>query len=240
MINAKTQDDISESELERSIDRNKVQKANLCGVPTHTHYERALQAAAGDVKMGLQCHDVGEEEYVLTGEPPAKLDYFELHCFRQLVEVLGSDTLGNSTILHAIKSEYDLVVICLGVWEAIGNNECNPREPPLTGKNMMQRMEFLLDRLNDLSATELQFVFRTTGFHKEDSTDRHWKLIRGAVGYFEAPDVGNMTLVDWGSVISDRSFPPNRIEGDLAAHYGLEARLLFIQQLMHELVKAEL
>jgi len=50
----------------------------------------------------------------------------------------------------------------------------------------------------------------------------------------------NMTLVDFGSVIYKRSFNKDRIEGDHVAHYGYEARTLFVQQLMHELVKAEL
>ena len=40
---------------------------------------------------------------------------------------------------------------------------------------------------------------------------------------------GRVTLVDWGAAIWPRSIPPHRIEGDIPAHYGLEARLLFAQ-----------
>jgi hypothetical protein len=47
---------------------------------------------------------------------------------------------------------------------------------------------------------------------------------------------GNFILVDWGSVISKRSFTKDRIHGDIKPHYGLEARLLFAQQLMHQLL----
>jgi hypothetical protein len=50
----------------------------------------------------------------------------------------------------------------------------------------------------------------------------------------------NITLVDFGSVIFKRSFREKRIQGDHVAHYGVEARLLYAQQLMHELIKAEL
>jgi hypothetical protein len=48
-----------------------------------------------------------------------------------------------------------------------------------------------------------------------------------------------LTYVDWGSQIDKRSFGDTRIKGDLHPHYGLEARLLFAQMLMHELVKRE-
>jgi len=40
---------------------------------------------------------------------------------------------------------------------------------------------------------------------------------------------GRIQIVDWGTAIYPRSFRPNRIEGDLAPHYGLEARLLMVQ-----------
>jgi hypothetical protein len=49
----------------------------------------------------------------------------------------------------------------------------------------------------------------------------------------------NITVVDWGTVISKRSYGNERITGDIKPHYGLEARLLFAQQLLHELLAAE-
>jgi hypothetical protein len=49
----------------------------------------------------------------------------------------------------------------------------------------------------------------------------------------------NLTFVDWASVIVKRSYGIDRIHGDMGAHYGLEARLLFLQMLMHELVSRE-
>jgi hypothetical protein len=49
----------------------------------------------------------------------------------------------------------------------------------------------------------------------------------------------NITVVDWGTVISKRSYGNERIAGDMKPHYGLEARLLFAQQLLHELLAAE-
>ena len=50
----------------------------------------------------------------------------------------------------------------------------------------------------------------------------------------------NITIVDWGTVISKRSFKDERIVGDIQAHYGLQARLLFAQQLLHELLASDI
>lgn len=49
----------------------------------------------------------------------------------------------------------------------------------------------------------------------------------------------NVTFVDWQSVIAKRSFAEDRIRGDINPHYGLDARLLFAQQLLHHLRRLE-
>jgi ABC-type phosphonate transport system ATPase subunit len=48
----------------------------------------------------------------------------------------------------------------------------------------------------------------------------------------------NFSVVDWGTVISKTSFGMEMIvsDGGNAVHYGLEARLLFAQQLLHHLL----
>lgn len=52
-------------------------------------------------------------------------------------------------------------------------------------------------------------------------------------------DDNNVTIVDWGGVIWERSVGDQRLHGDIDAHYDLEARLLFGQQLLHELLRVE-
>lgn len=51
----------------------------------------------------------------------------------------------------------------------------------------------------------------------------------------------NMTFTDWGGVMKSRSYGKDRIVDPTfgGAHYGLDGRLLEIQQLTHELVKNE-
>lgn len=50
----------------------------------------------------------------------------------------------------------------------------------------------------------------------------------------------NMAFVDWAVPLKKRSYGEDRINGDLPTHYRLEARTLFLQQMMHELKKAEI
>lgn len=89
-------------------------------------------------------------------------------------------------------------------------------------------------------------MFRTSGFDRRKGTKNQmvWDTIAASNEYFhdlyESNDHANMTLVDWGGVAGKRTFGENWIAGDHPAHYGLQARLLLIQQLMHELVKADL
>ena len=46
----------------------------------------------------------------------------------------------------------------------------------------------------------------------------------------------NMIVVDWGSVMFERSFDQNRIKGDTAAHYGIEGRMLDAQMILQGLL----
>jgi hypothetical protein len=97
--------------------------------------------------------------------------------------------------------------------------------------------------------TDHQVVFRTSGFDTRhvNKDKKMWDANAVSKQFFHdletKPGNGisaNVTLVDWGGVLEKRSFGEDRIVGDHPAHYGLEARLLFIQQLVHELVKADL
>jgi len=111
-----------------------------------------------------------------------------------------------------------------------------------------QKWELLLKTLsNEVSSSKIQVVIRTPGFSvKHNGDEDMWEMIRMTLQYFspEEPKGGeksrNVTIVDFGSVIAARSYGDHRISGDSIYHYGLEARLLFGQQLLHELFAAEL
>jgi len=156
--------------------------------------------------------------------------------------------------------DYDLVIINIGIWEDLKKGDCR--------RNLTSNLGLLpevLERIRDESSKDLQVVLRTSGFALQQKNgqkekvrpDLIWNFTNYSKQYFDnismtqdqnkknktsngddhAP---NMTLVDYSTVISKRSFGEQRINGDHVAHYGYEARLLYVQQLMHELIKAEL
>ncbi len=123
-----------------------------------------------------------------------------------------------------------------------------------------ERVTMTLQALKKVSSPGLQIAYRTVGFVENHAFDDvHWDMIHSALDFFAeiesekaekakksidntipatntATHHSNITLVDWGSVVSDRSWGEDRIQGDIAPHYGLEARLLFAQQLLHQLL----
>ena len=161
-----------------------------------------------------------------------------------------NDMNNGGELLNAMKADYDLIIINNGIWENINQGAC--RRNATSG---LGRLPALLDKIRDESSKDLQIVFRTPGFADESGKGKgamnlSLDFINYAKEYFYKIRMGqgidylepkpNITLVDFGSVIFKRSFREKRIQGDHVAHYGVEARLLYAQQLMHELIKAEL
>jgi hypothetical protein len=153
--------------------------------------------------------------------------------------------------LQIFQKDYDLVIVAMGIWELAKSDVCdraNYQNVPNT--TTVSRLEWMLESMQRNNPTDLQVVFRTSGFDtRHVNTDQKmWDANAVSKEFFHdletKPGKGgrnaNVTLVDWGGVLEKRSFGEDRIVGDHPAHYGLEARLLFIQQLMHELVKADL
>ena len=152
--------------------------------------------------------------------------------------------------LQAIYKDYDLVIISVGVWELAIPKACE--------KNMSEnstaplRMRKMLNNLERNSPNDLQIVLRTSGFDSRhadnsklfDSNAVTRDFFRNITtrGDDHGESRANLTLVDYGSVISKRSFGDNEIKSldGNGAHYGINARLLLVQQQMHELVKADL
>jgi hypothetical protein len=153
---------------------------------------------------------------------------------------------------------YDLVIIANGIWEISGPQQCLRNAPP--NSTVISRLELALDRIHRNTPKNLQVIFRTNGFdvRNPEKNDEILDSIEFTKQYFydnnkqneasvstnhdgaASSSTFNIGLVDWGGVMKHRSFGKDRIKGDHPAHYGLEGRTLYIQQLMHELVKADL
>ena len=130
------------------------------------------------------------------------------------------------------------------------------------------RLKRTVEWLTMLPSSNRRVVWRTTGFHVDGIgdkfnyplNDRTKELFRELSHKDQQRQIDNYkrqqqqsssnrppmiiqplnwTIVDWGSVISKRSYGNTRIAGDIGAHYGLVGRLLFNQMLLHELLVLE-
>ena len=159
--------------------------------------------------------------------------------------------------VEIFSENYDLVIIANGIWEIAQPQQCLRNAPP--NSTLISRLELALDRIHRNTPNDLQVMFRTNAFdvRHPQKNDDVLDSIQFAKQYFyekkqneaslstnhdgaASRSTSNIGLVDWGGVIKQRSFGEDRIVGDHPAHYGLEGRTLYIQQLMHELVKADL
>jgi hypothetical protein len=139
----------------------------------------------------------------------------------------------------SLSQEYSIIVFALGVWETIRPDEgSNAKTIP------EDRLLLALDALEKLASPSLTVVWRTHGFSskgKAHGNDRLEQLNAKAKEWFQNATQhqnSNMVLVDWGEGIYRRSVGRLRIEGDMAPHYGLEARTLMAQMLTHELISS--
>lgn len=188
----------------------------------------------------FECRDLPRlesDENDDTIEKKGKFDYTFYTCYSQVSYLLRDDD--SNDIFPKLKPDYDLIVVGTGIWEIIhpdcDRNEKNVKHP--------DRLRGLLENLKKQSSPDLQIVYRTCAFDARDEYRNNPRIAdfsRVVDNFFNNTDpADNVTLVDWANAVDKRSFGEERISGDLPPHYGLQARTLFIQQLMHELMKAE-
>ncbi len=143
-----------------------------------------------------------------------------------------------------LSKDYDLIIIGMGIWEQTRSWVCRS-----ANTTAGERLQTSLEAMERTNPPGLQLVFRHCGFDSELESDNVIRNANAVAGQFfhdlnQKWELGryerNMTLVDWGGVMENRSYGNNRIFGDSTAHYGLEARLLAIQQITPELLKSDL
>ena len=150
----------------------------------------------------------------------------------------------DEAFLTGIAKEYDLIIIAMGIWEQVRARDCRSANTTTDG-----RLQTSLEAMERTNPPGLQLVFRNSAFDKRYESNNVIRNANAVADQFfhdldQKWEMGryerNMTLVDWGGGMESRSYGENRIEGDLKPHYGLEARLLAIQQITHELLKSDL
>mmetsp|Transcript_18313 Transcript_18313/g.39582 ORF Transcript_18313/g.39582 Transcript_18313/m.39582 type:complete len:305 (-) Transcript_18313:36-950(-) len=188
-----------------------------------------------------------------NGGGKGKFDLISAACFLNISdifippEIMNYYNITDGGLDKSFFIEYDLIVTNMGIWDVIRKNDCSKSLPSST--NLAQKLDQFLASLEEISSPEVQVVIKTPGFRVDHSGDdeiwqiinhiNHYSTLKIRQSMSEEHHLPNMTVVDWGTVISKRSWGGERINGDIGVHYGLEARLLFLQQLLHELLAEE-
>ena len=249
MINAADLDDLKLKE----IDRDDFQRRNSCSaeIGDARYITKMTPGMRPFFKIcrnnTIEVKDSNKE----AGNATAyfSLDQIYLTCYGAISRLWRDNEEETSALnedLAGFKEDYDLIIVAAGIWELAAKGVCDKDEPGTTTQN---RTQILLDNLEKNNPDGLQVVFRTSAWDKRFPIDddlRNSNALsyqyfhdldqKSALGRYQK----NLTLVDWGGVMYSRSYNEDRIEGNHPAHYGIEGRLLFIQQLTHELVKSEL
>lgn len=182
-------------------------------------------------------------------------DLLDGPCLVNLVDIVKTDSF---RLWKEWINTYSLVIFVIGPWEVGGNDYRNCGAERHGRKNQTDiffRTFFESDELNDSNTT---FVWRTWGSpgttHKNQGNDEIlWKKARTHNAYVKAlvdsneisrkkagKKMGAVSYIDWGQAMLPRLYPTkNRISGDIDPHYGLEARLAFVQMLINHLVERD-
>ena len=152
-----------------------------------------------------------------------------------------------------ITPDYNLVVISLGIWEAVRPGDCRTfasKSPSnYTRTTTLEEItDATLDLLEQLCTQqpELTVLWRTSGFHKDGMGNQmiqDWnQRVMDRIDQFAErrrqegkQQRSNWLYVNFGDAIAPRSFGPERIDGDLKPHYGLAARYALLQMMANAL-----
>jgi len=153
----------------------------------------------------------------------------------------------------SVSANYSLIIFVLGPWEIDNKVECGAGR--LGRKTQTKQIFQSLFDSTSIGTIKTEFIWRTWGSPgRRDGRDHEnlWNLAVSHNNYVKyLVDINEMeqknrnqsmsmvSYVDWGQAMLPRLFPPTRIVGDIPPHYGLEARLMFVQMLTNHLVERE-
>ena len=197
------------------------------------------------------CHKKGPE---LCRKMPLnasnQFDFFTITCLENLASIARNDS---SPLWREWVHVYTLVIFILGPWELSGwacDNQYHGR------KNSTDDLFHKLFQADTLNGSNTNFVWRTWGSPGTTHGGNDQKLWNKACAHntyvkalvdkhaisrkkTEMP-MSVVSYVDWGQAMLPRLWPTEkRIRGDIDPHYGLEARLSFVQMLINHLVERD-
>jgi hypothetical protein len=227
LMNATTDHDVTINELDsvKVIDVNKKVKSEPCHKDDAYYLCRQMP---GTVNKTHQCN------------------LSQQACLSGLVDLLEP-----SSYFMRDLSQYSMVVFIIGPWEY-------GRLCKVTGIGRQKNTEDFIQGLIHLTDTHpnTKFIWRTWAGSGHDhnniapdsflNSQAHNNLVNTLVQDYQREQSKNgkswtqLSYIDWGQVMGPRLFPGSRrIKGDMHHHFGLEARITFVQMWMNHLVEQE-
>jgi hypothetical protein len=158
--------------------------------------------------------------------------------FRDLGSFLADEVSGKSNVTD----NFDTIIIALGNWDSLS--------PKRERSNILSNVTAAIDVLGKLQSIGKTIIWRTSGFRADNgaSDEFFFEVNKRALDQInviatrlqqERNTVSNLTCINWPGAIFPRSSGANRIAGDSNQHYGLEARLVFIQMITNHLASRQ-
>lgn len=178
-------------------------------------------------------------------------DWLDVHCMVDIANIAKSET---SMLKTEWIQNYTLVIFVMGPHEVLERSYC--RASIYGRKNQTDEFFQKLLQVNDINDSNTSFVWKTWGSPvtaNSNDDEKLWNKARAHNEYvkmkIDNDDMSRwnsgyrmsvVSYVDWGQAMLPRLYPKEkRIAGDINAHYGLEARLTFVQMLMNHLVERD-
>jgi hypothetical protein len=164
-------------------------------------------------------------------------------CLGELEKILSKEVSGKSKTT----ADVDIVVISLGIWEAVRPNMCNGNHRINPQKKSMPRLlNDTISHLEKLQSPQRSIVWRTSGHTDTGKRESVILQMNGKamdqIDEFASSEMSrspkrtsNLTYVDWGGAIYPRSIGKARIKGDHYVHYGVTARFVMVQMVTNQL-----
>lgn len=137
---------------------------------------------------------------------------------RQIFQIVQDEILNNSTLNENIRF----------VWRTWGGKETGKSTGPSA-----RQPEWMKAQTHNVLVKNLIHNFQWEQWRKKHDNIK-------CLDNKKCATWNALTYVDWGMAMGPRLFPSDkRIHGDISNHFGLEARMAFIQQLTNHLVELD-
>jgi hypothetical protein len=162
--------------------------------------------------------------------------YAKALCLTDILEYAKQEIAGSSNM----SARADLLIVGMGIWEISQPDFCRNFATDYSEK-LDEKLAIIapeiISSLVELSEKfGVQIIWRTSGF-LEHRTKAHVTLHLNQVfmDLLDEVDHPNVSYVDWGAAVFDRSFGRVRISGDGKSHYGLGARIAELQLVTNQI-----